>query len=227
VKANKTKAGDGPRDRADVERDIRAAAQGRKHQDYLLGQLWIEVIDGQLWRDADCKSPAAYVSKTFVGLDLHANELSHWASVAREVNADDENTFGMDRLIRLQIYGILRHMDVASPVAKLPIEVPDGSGDVTRKAFSDCTEAEMKKAISHLEGKDVVTPMPDSAVKVLTAIKQELLGLTHYAVSVAGRMVDGKLLLGFEGIELSELSVFLNSILGLGPFSISRKARRR
>jgi hypothetical protein len=131
---------------------------------YRMGLLYNYVEDRKMAEAAGYASTQDYFRKNV--REVSASALFMYGAVARAFSADTCHQFGVTRLSLLLTYkkALTLTLNHEEPGGTL-IEVPGKKGEVTTKLFSECSVAELRKAIQRMRDLTSGTkPLPPAEV---------------------------------------------------------------
>jgi hypothetical protein len=185
---------------------------------YNIGRLYNYVVDNGLAEKNGFKSAREFFSQQVKALSQAT--LSLYGAVSKEFPESICVAYGMTNLGALLTYEKLTGVQLPEgDPGSAPIEVPQESGAVQQKPFSDCTLEELKLALKHKR-----TPARAS-VSSMDAARVQFLSdslARHFKenarVRVNARVHRGKTLVSMQDVPLAELERFAEALLdGLQP----------
>jgi hypothetical protein len=181
---------------------------------YRMGQLYNYTQDSKMLDGKKYESAVDYFSEKIP--ELSRTSLLTYGAVARAFNEAACARFGTTRLSLLLTYKKaaniqLNHSDPGGTF----IQVPDKKGVVKPKLFSDCSVAELRKALALLRESEPSTPFPAEQVALVDRYRAAVTGRFPQGtpIRVQLRDHDGEVVVDFKGIPVAKVDLLTEALL--------------
>ncbi len=179
-----------------------------------MGRLYNHTVDHKLAENTPYKNAPGFFAAHFK--ELSRATLASYGLVARAFTAEVCGQFGVSRLSLLLTYKELTgiQFNPAGPGGTF-IAVPDEHGVVAHKLFSDCSVADLRKALQAKRKPTSSAPLPQEALALVeqyrTAVTSRFPQQTPVRVSV--RNLKGEAVISFKDIPLSKLDSLTEALI--------------
>jgi hypothetical protein len=180
---------------------------------FLMGQLYNYVVDSNLLQGTKHKNAADFFTANIQ--EVSKATLLAYGAVARVFSQEVCAQFGITRLRLLLTYKVAAKIELntADPGGTF-IMVPAEEGQVKPKLFADCGVEDLRKALANLRTSDN-EPMPAEEVALVDRYREAITGRfsKDTPVRVQLRSHDGKAVVDFKGIPLSQIHTLTEALL--------------
>jgi hypothetical protein len=180
---------------------------------FLMGQLYNYVLDSNLLQGTKHKNALDFFTDNIQ--EVSRATLSAYGAVARVFSQEVCAQFGITRLRLLLTYKVAAKIELntADPGGTF-IMVPAEEGQVKPKLFTDCGVEDLRKALANLRTSNN-EPMPAEEVALVDRYREAITGRfsKDTPVRVQLRSHDGKAVVDFKGIPLSQIHTLTEALL--------------
>jgi hypothetical protein len=179
---------------------------------FLMGQLYNYVVDSNLLKGTKYKNASDFFTDNIQ--EVSKATLLAYGAVARVFSQEVCAQFGITRLRLLLTYKVAAKIELntADPGGTF-IMVPLKDGEVKPKLFADCGVEDLRKALANL--RSPAEPMPAEDVALVDRYREAITGRfsKDTPVRVQLRSHDGKAVVDFKGIPLSQVHMLTEALL--------------